>query len=126
MSTEYFDLNLNSIDKIDSILTDPLELFFQEVRLALAIAPNEIWGVKDGINLKRYLFNQYVTVTQIKNEVYNFISTQCQHASDFSYELSVSFLTHENKDLIYILMNVYTLDSEGISQTFKEKFILGY
>ena len=93
---DYIDINLHSESIEDNILSEKLELFFQELELSLTVAPNEIWGVKDAVNLSRYLFNRYVSITQIKNEISNFISNNCQHAKDFQYVISIQNLKNAN------------------------------
>lgn len=122
---DYIDLSLHGTNINDSIIDEPLELFFQEIELAMQIGPNEIWGIKDAINLKRYLFNQYITITQIKNEISNYVTKHCQHAADFGYNISVETIKNSNKDLIYIVFNVLANDQNGVGQTFLQKFLLG-
>ena len=103
MSTEidYIDISLHGSTNHDSILNEKLELFFQEIELAIQIGPNEIWGIGESINLNRYLFNQYVTITQIKNEISSYISKNCQHVIYFNYTISVETLkTPDLKDII--------------------------
>ena len=51
----WIDLNLSSNDKYDSVINDDLQLFFQEVAIAVQTAPGEIWGQKTAIDLKQYL-----------------------------------------------------------------------
>ncbi len=123
---EYIDLYLHSNKIENSILTEKLELFFQEIELAVQTGPNEIWGISESINLSRYLFNQYITITQIKNELSNYISKNCQHATDFTYNISVETLKGEDsKDLIYILFNVDAKDQNGNNQEYQQKFLIG-
>lgn len=121
----YIDFNLyyNGEDKSnDGIITNPIHLFIQEIELALKIGPGEIWGCKYSIELSKYLFNQFVTTTQIQREVTNFISVNCEHASVFNYEITTEILQVENKDLIYIVANIYDNDT---NQTFLQKYLLG-
>ena len=67
---EYVDLNLYESSNInENIINSPLHLFFQEIELAIKIAPEEIWGVIKGIDLTKYLFNQYISLNQIKAEI---------------------------------------------------------
>lgn len=123
---EYIDLNLHEGEPHENIIVNPLHLFFQEIELAIQIAPGEIWGVKDGINLSRYLFNRYVTITQIRNEIKNYINKNCQHSSTFTYNVSVETIkSPQSSDLIYITVTVNT-DSTVYGDTeFIQKFLLG-
>lgn len=118
----YIDLDLHS----NNIISDPLELFFQEIELGIKTAPNEIWGIKDSINLNRYLFNKYVTITQIKNEIKSFIGKNCQHSVNFQYNISVEIIKNsDSKDLIYIVVKVQAPDLDGDDTEFLQKFLLG-
>lgn len=125
MSEEYIDLNLHAGEPeqiLDNLITNPLQLFFQEIELAVKINLDEIWGINSSINLKKYLFNRYITINQIKEEITTFISRNCQHASEFVHSCDVEFLKIDNKDLVYILVKVY--DTENNSE-FINKFLVG-
>lgn len=125
---EYIDLNLASDDtnSEDNVLTQPLELFFQEIEIAVQTGPGEIWGIKESINLHRYLFNRYVTITQIRNEISSFIGKNCQHATVFPHTVSVETIkATDTKELIYITVKVNTLNQYGESEDFLQKFLLG-
>ncbi len=125
-TTEYVDLYLHGTGIHENILWHPLELFLQEIELAMQIAPNEIWGIKDSVNLSRYVFNKYVTITQIRNEITNYVSKNCQHASYFQYTISVEMLKNSNgTDLIYIVFSVDALNQDNMNQTYIQKFLLG-
>ncbi len=125
-TTQYLDLYLHGSSINDNIISHPLELFIQEIELGMQTGPEEIWGLKDSVNLSRYLFNQYVTITQIRNEITSYVSKNCQHASEFQYIISVETLKNSsNKDLIYIVFNIKAEDQDGIEQTYVQKFLLG-
>lgn len=124
-NVEYWDLNLNFSAQIDNIITDGLALFFQEIEIAMLTGPNEIWGIKDSIKLSRYLFNRYVTITQIKNEITNYIASHCQQAQNFTYNISVETLNVDGKDLIYVVMTVTVNDEHNNAQDIIQKFLLG-
>jgi hypothetical protein len=120
---EFIDINLyDSTDVNSNIITNDLHLFFQEIELAIKIAPGQIWGIKYSIDLNKYLFNQYVTLNQIKSEISNFIGENCEHAKIFQYDINVQILKVENKDLIYIELTIY---SEEENKEFIQKFLLG-
>jgi len=119
-TADYLDLNLHGDSKESNILNTPLELFFQEIELAMKTAPNEIWGIGEGINLSRYVFNKFVTLTQIRNEITNFIGKYCEHANVFQYNITAETITTDKKDMVYITM---TVDSE--QEQYKQKFLLG-
>lgn len=123
--SDYIDLNLHAGESeqiMDNLITNPLHLFFQEIELAVKVNSGEIWGISNSINLRKYLFNKYITINQIKEEVSTFISRNCQHASEFVHTCDVEFLKIDNKDLIYILVKVY--DTEH-NKEFIQKFLVG-
>lgn len=119
---QYIDLNLYGTDKSDSMITNPLHLFFQEIELSVKVAPGELWGVRDNVDLNRYLFNQYITVDQIQREILNYISKHCIHAKFFQYDIEAKILNIENKDLIYIVIKIY---DENEDKEFIQKFMIG-
>ena len=121
---EFIDLNLYESNNInENIITNPLHLFFQEVELAVKIAPNQIWGIKYAIDLNKYLFNQYITINQIKNELSSFIGNECNQAKNHEYIINVEVLNVDSKDLIYIEIIIYSNDGENTE--FIQKFLLG-
>lgn len=118
----FIDLNLYGTSTEDNIITNPLHLFFQEIELSVKIGPGQLWGVRDSIELSKYLFNQYITASRIKTEITTYIAMYCPNAQNFQYEIDVKILNIENKDLIYIVVKVY---SENENQEFIQKFLLG-
>lgn len=117
---EFLDLNLYGDSKESNIINSGLELFFQEIDIAMKSAPNEIWGIASGINLGRYVFNKYVTLTQIRNEITNHIGNNCQHSTLFQYSITADSINADSKDMIYITMKV-----ESEDQQYTQKFLLG-
>jgi len=126
MAESFIDLNLHGDSKENNILIDSLELFFQEIELSVKLAPNDIWGIYEAINLQRYVFNKFVSITQIKNEINTYIKRNCQHANDFNYNVTAETIKGDNgKDLIYIVVSVLAQDHNGVDQNFLQKFLLG-
>ena len=119
MDNEFLDINMFA-DNDDGLLTDPLALFIQEITLGVKIAPGEIWGIYDSIDLKKYLFNQYITINKIKNEVQEFISKNCIHSLKFNYDVNAQIINVDNKELIYISVHIFSEDKEYV-----QKFLLG-
>ena len=122
--TGYVDLNL--YEDAAPIIDNPLHLFLQEVELSLKIAPGSIWGCKDSISLSRYVFNQYVTVNQIRQEISSFIQKHCKHAANFDYNVDVEVIMVDGHDLIYITLQVQTENQRtGEMEKHLQKFVLG-
>lgn len=116
---KYIDIDLS--DENGAFITEPIALFFQEIALSIRLAPGDIWGIYETVDISRYLFNQYITKQQIKNELQTFIAKNCMQAKNFEYNISVEFLKVENKELIYITFNVF--DDNGIEHA--RNFLLG-
>lgn len=123
----YIDLTLEDNDNPeDNVLTDPLSLFFQEIELAVQMAPESIWGVKESINLSRYVFNRYVSITQIRNEILTYVNKNCAHAEHFQYTTSIQLINNNGKDLLYIKFIVYVDAVNGSTQEYIQKFLIGH
>lgn len=118
------DLFLHGSSINDSMLTNPLNLFLQEIELSLKILPNEVWGINEALNISRYVYNKYVTVNQIKNEILTYVNKNCEHASFFNYEVNVLIINESGKDLIYIEFKIFVETNEGITEQL-QKFLLG-
>ena len=111
IDTDFLDLNLHedSIQNIsNNILFDNLRLFLQEVEIAIKLAPGDIWGIVDNINVSRYVFNKYITLNQVTNEIKNYIEKNCSQASRFSWTVKADFLFVDGKNLLHINMNIQT------------------
>jgi hypothetical protein len=122
MSQEYIDINLSGTGIDDNIIVNDLQLFFQEVQMAVTVGVNELWGVRDSVDLAKYLFNQYMTINAIQNELNQFISAYCSQAAVFPWSLDVQILKVDTKELIYIEMSI---TPNGADKSFLQKFLLG-
>lgn len=121
---EYVDLNLYEDDV--AMIDNPLHLFLQEVELAVKIAPFSIWGCKDSISLQKYVFNQYVTVNQIRQEITSYIQNNCANSSQFNYTIEVEVLDVDSKSLLCIILNVEVEDQlTGGVKKYVQKFAIG-
>ena len=124
---DFYDINLyDNSNPENNIITNELHLFFQEVELAIKLKPFEVFGQKDSINLNRYLFNRYVSITQIKNDILNYVGKNCAHAKMFKHNVSVETIkSPDNKDMIYIKFSVFANNQFDVEEEFFQKFILG-
>lgn len=115
---EYIDIDLTGND----IITDGKALFIQEIALAVRTAPGELWGMYESIDLAKYLFNQYITIQQIRNELTNFIAKHCTHAQFYNWNVDAKLMKEEttNKEFIYIITTIEDVDG----QEYVNKFIL--
>lgn len=121
--SQYLDINLHFHDSTDTIITSKIELLIQEIELAIKIGPEELWGVKYSLNTERYIFNQYITLNQIKNELSTFIALNCEHAQYFKIDYAIKVTNVESKDLIYMLIEVKELTEKA--ETVKLEFLIG-
>ncbi len=124
MSAEsgYLDLNLAGTGISDNVITNQLQLFFQEVQIAISVGPQGTWGARDSISISKYIFNQYVTVNNIQNEISSFISAYCSMANYFPWTLTAEILNVDGNDLIYIQLSV---TPGGYDKSFIQKYLLG-
>ena len=97
----------------------------QEIFLAIQTGVEEIWGMSESINLTRYVFNKYVTLTQIRNEITTYISKHCSQASNFQYNISTEIIKFEGKELLYAIVTVITEDYNGNELEHVQKFLMG-
>lgn len=108
----------------NNIITNPLHLFIQEIELSLKTAPMELWGFRYSLDIVKYVFNQYITLNKIEEEISSFITNFCEHAKYFPFTIMAELVEVENVTILYIkseITNVNSTDKEKITQ----KFILG-
>jgi hypothetical protein len=131
IDTGFIDINLHSLSENDKIIFNPIELFFQEVEIAIKTFPGEIWGCTHYVDINRYVFNKYISLTQIKNELSYYITKNCSSASKNNWNISVSFYDaskagkEKNEisgDLVYILLEVNHAESKT---KWVNKYLLG-
>lgn len=116
----YFDEN----NPENNVITNPLHLFIQEIELALKTAPGELWGFRYNLDITKYVFNQYITLNKIEEEISSFISNFCEHSYMFPFNIEVELVDIDNTAILYIkatITNINSSDKEKITQ----KFILG-
>ena len=85
----------------------------------------DVWGIKDFLNINRYVFNQYITLTQVINDVTDYVTYNCQHASDFQWSVNAEFVEVENKDFLHVVFNIHLTDENNESGVYKVKFLVG-
>ena len=108
----------------NNVITNPLHLFIQEIELGLKTAPNELWGFKYNLDITKYVFNQYITLKQIEEEISSFIAKFCEHSYMFSYSVMAELVEINDTLILYIKASITNINSpEGEQIT--QKFILG-
>lgn len=121
---EYIDLALHGSSRFDCILENSIELFMQELEIAVKMLPSDVWGIKDFLNINRYVFSQYVTLSQVINDITDYVTYNCQHASEHQWFVNAEFVTVENRDFLHIIFNIQDASDE-ISEDYKVKFLFG-
>ena len=120
------DINLyfDPINPENNVITNPVHLFFQEIELAIKTAPNELWGFRYSLDITKYVYNQYITLNQVEEEISGFIVKFCDHSSLFPFTVIAEFVNIEGTNILYIkatITNINSSDNEQLTQ----KFILG-
>lgn len=119
------DINLHyTIDgDVPVVLIRPVDLFFQEVELAIKIFEYSIWNRPKGLDIRKYVFNKYVSVYMMETEIKNFITQECDNASNFDWDLSVYILNvEETKASSEVIVIEMKIDFNG--ETITNKFLI--
>jgi hypothetical protein len=121
------DLNFFPEGQDLNIITDPLELFLQEIFLSIQCGVDAIWGIRESINLTRYIYNKYVTLTQIQTEITRYIQLHSFHAGSFSWSCVAENLVDEEtkEEVIYITFKILVPQENGNAKELIERFLLG-
>lgn len=118
------DLNLyfDEENPDNNFITNQFHAFLQEIEIAIKTAAEEMWGYRYSIDLKKYVFNQYVTLQQIENEISSFIGNFTHYSELFQYDVKAELLEVDSNLVLYIKT---TLDDPDSDQKLTHKFLLG-
>lgn len=124
-TNEYVDINLYD-DSESLIISNPAHLFLQEIELSVKIGVNEIWGVTDYVDLRRYLFSQYITLNRIKNDLRTYISEHCSQSARFDWGVDVELYKDSvtGKELLHIIVTVNDVADDGEVKKYVQKFAI--
>lgn len=122
---EYVDINLYE-DSDTMIISNPAHLFLQEIELSIKIGVNEIWGVSDYIDLRRYLFSQYITLNKIKNDIKSYVLQHCSQATNFEWEVDAEIYKDSvsGKELLHIIFTVNDISDNREVKKYVQKFAI--
>lgn len=122
---EYVDINLYE-DSDTMIISNPAHLFLQEIELSIKIGVNEIWGVSDYIDLRRYLFSQYITLNKIKNDIKSYVLQHCSQATNFEWEVDAEIYKdlESGKELLHIIFTVNDISDNREVKKYVQKFAI--
>ena len=133
---EYLDIVLNSTEDTNqenTVIDNSLQLFLQEVELAVKMEPGDVWGIYDAIDVSKYVFNQYITVYQVKSEMETYIAKNCEHSALFDWEVNPELIEIESMSIpaLHINFKVHlsnrndpSIDDDTI-QTVTQTFLVG-
>lgn len=133
---EYLDIVLNSTEDTNqenTVIDNSLQLFLQEVELAVKMEPGDVWGIYDAIDVSKYVFNQYITVYQVKSEMETYIVNNCEHSALFDWEVNPELIEIESMSIpaLHINFKVHlsnrndpSIDDDTI-QTVTQTFLVG-
>ena len=105
---EFVDIVLNSTvdtNQENTVIDNSLQLFMQEVELAIKMEPGDVWGIYDSIDVSKYVFNQYVTLHQVKSEIETYIANNCEHSALFDWEVYPELIEIESMSIPALHIN---------------------
>lgn len=124
---EYVDFNLHQFSestKNYNVLDTELNLFLQEIEMAVKMAPGDSWGFVEGIDLNGYVFNHKLTRFQVENEVRIFIENNCEGAKNYPWTVETEFVNVNRRRMLSIRVTVTKKNNEGIDEQFWQAFFL--
>jgi hypothetical protein len=82
---------------------DEISNYVQRIEMILTTVPGEVLGEPEfGVNLEGYLWNPYITVGTIRNEIMTQIRRFCLYGQNIPTSIDVSFIKGEISDSILI------------------------
>lgn len=110
----------------NSFLEDEFTLFLQEIEICLKTLPYDLWGIRDSIDLNRYVFNHYVTEIEIKTNIENHIIENCYHNKFFNFNVTPYFEEYEQRTMLRIEFKIAPVDTKENEERIQYiNFILG-
>lgn len=99
-----FDIDLHGENF--ELITDDFLIFQQEIELAIKIIQGEIWNRAEGLDIQNYVFNKYVSVYRMKQEIKRFINNECSSSHLFAWDIDVKLIIHDNSDMLLIEVSI--------------------
>lgn len=101
------DINLISLEKETNILENKIELFFQEIAVLLDKGITDFYGVPYIVNLEKYIFSKYVTTSEVKYELVQYVKENCPSNYLCEWSVDVDYVKGKlDNDILYIRFNV--------------------
>ena len=127
MEDTLIDLVLNCTEDTpieDTVTDSQLFLFLQEVELAVKMEPGDVWGIYDSIDVSKYVFNQYITLNQVRTEIETYIANHCAHAEMFQWEVEPELIELEQNS-IPVLHIIFTVEGGEEYGSVTSRFLVG-
>lgn len=118
--SDYLDLNLHEdtiLTKDDNILSSEIELFFQEIEIAIKMETTDVYGHYNTFCLQDYVFKQFVTESDIYRALSEHIKNNCYHAYLFDWNIEV-YLQNQ------ILIIKFYVNGAKPSEKFMKTFLI--
>lgn len=127
-NNNYIDLLLNDFGGEDNktykeynMLTNPLELFMQELELAIKMNPTDVYNNPSSIDLMTYIFNRYITKQRVISDITNYVVGNCEHAKYFNWDLDIDTIVINGHRILHIQFTIYK-NTKDTSDVFKKQF----
>ena len=104
-----------------NILTNPLELFMQELELAIKMGPTDVYNNPSSIDIRTYVFNRYITKQRVISDISKYVIENCEHASYFNWDVDVDSTVINGHRILHIIFTIYK-DMNNPSDIFKKQF----
>lgn len=99
-----------------------LHLFMQEIELMVKLN-EKVWGNSFYVDLEKYVYNKYISLEHIRQEIVGFVARNCSQSAFFTYKIEVQLMQlDESKDMLYIS---FTIFDDVSDRSFVQKFSIG-
>ena len=123
--SEYLDLNLHEstiLSKDDNVLTSDIELFLQEVELAIKMEPTDVYGHYNTFCLQNYVFSQFVTEGDVIQAITEHIKNNCFHSYLFNWNVDAKFESTSQRNSILVIK--FYISGSKPSEKFMKTFLV--
>lgn len=121
-NTPFLDLSLYDCDintKEINVLHTPLDLFLQEIELAMQMGATDVYGIKNNFVLSDYVFSRFISEVEFVSRLNKHIIDNCAHAGIFSWKIECELNNANHQGVLYVL---FTIDAEEESKVIRKMF----
>lgn len=113
----------NKTYKEYNMLTNPLELFMQELEIAIKMKPTDVYAKPSSVDLMTYVFNRYITKQRVISDITTYVIENCEHANYFDWKVDVDAMVISGHRILHIVFTIYK-NGENHTEVFKKQFRL--